>query len=143
MPNPAHTYRRAGSFGVTLVVTGPGGIANVSKPDYVTVSAPPEAPTAGFSADVLSGTAPLTVTFTAVTSGTVEHWLWSFGDGGMASTGPVVSHTYVTTGTFHVGLTVSNTHGSFVVSKPDYIAVTTEEGTSWFAYLPVVLRRSR
>ena len=140
-PNPTHTYASAGNFCVTLVVTGPGGIADVSKHGYITVNAPPGAPTATFSADVVSGTVPLTVTFTAITSGTVEHWLWNFGDGGTTFTGPVVSHTYVTSGTFDVSLTVSNTHGSFVVSKPGYVTVREKgEGPSYFVYLPLVMR---
>jgi len=139
---PTHTYMAMGTYGVTLTVSGPGGTSSVSRPDYVTVHARPEVLTATFSADVVSGTAPLEVTFTAVTSGTVEHWLWSFGDGATASTGPVVGHTYVASDTFGVELTVSNTHGSFVVSKPHYIAVRTEEEASGFVYLPVVLRMS-
>jgi PKD repeat protein len=142
-PHPTHTYRSAGSFGVTLVVTGPGGMASVSRPGYITANTPPGAPLATFSADVVSGTAPLTVTFTAVTTGTVEHWLWSFGDGGTASTGPAVDHTYVSSGTFDVGLIVSNTHGSFVASKPHYIAVSNEGQAPRFVYLPLVLRRGR
>jgi PKD repeat protein len=138
--NPTHTYHSAGSFGVILAVTGPGGMTNVSKPGYITVNAAPGAPTATFSADVVSGTAPLTVTFTAATSGTVEHWLWSFGNGDTAFTGPVVSHTYVTSDTFDVSLTVSNTHGSFIVSKPGYITVRTRDEESHAIYLPLVLR---
>jgi PKD repeat protein len=141
-PNPTHTYPHAGSFGVTLVVTGPGGTTDISKPGYISVNAAPGAPTATFSADVVSGTAPLTVTFTAVTSGTVEHWLWSFGDGDTAFTGPVVSHTYVTSDTFDVSLTVSNTHGSFIVSNPAYITVRTKDDDSHFIYLRLILRNA-
>ncbi|MBN1876514.1 MAG: PKD domain-containing protein [Anaerolineae bacterium] len=37
-PNPTHTYTGAGSFSVTLVVTGPGGTAQADKPGYITVS---------------------------------------------------------------------------------------------------------
>jgi len=140
--NPAHNYETAGTFGVTLVVTGPGGTAERSKPDYILVNAAPGAPTASFTADLVSGTAPLTVTFTAVTTGPVESWLWGFGDGEEATTGPVVSHTYVTSGTFDVGLTVTNSVGSFVVSKPGYVTVTSAEEESHAIYLPLVLRLS-
>jgi PKD repeat protein len=139
-PNPTHTYQSAGSFGVTLVVTGPGGTAQVVKPGYITVSPPPSAPTATFSASVVSGTAPLTVTFTAVTSGTVEYWHWTFGDGAEAFTGPVVQHTYVTPGVFNVSLTVSNTYGSYTINKPGYITVNPPPGTAHYVYLPLVLR---
>jgi PKD repeat protein len=89
---------------------------------------------------VVSGTAPLTVTFTAVTSGTVEYWHWTFGDGAEAFTGPVVQHTYVTPGAFNVSLTVSNTYGSYTINKPGYITVNPPPGTAHQVYLPLVLR---
>jgi len=100
---------------------------------------PPGAPTATFSADVVSGTVPLAVTFTAVTSGTVEGWHWSFGDSTVAFTGPVVQHTYQIPGVFDVNLTVSNTYGSYTVNKPGYITVSSSGG-GHRVYLPLVLR---
>ena len=141
--NPTHTYESGGTFDVTLMVTGPGGTAQATQPDYITVIAPPGVPTATFSADVVSGTAPLTVTFTAVTSGTVEGWHWTFGDGGEAFEGPEVIHTYVTSDTFDVSLTVSNTHGSYMASESDYITVNTKTTEAPFAiYLPLVVRKN-
>ena len=141
--NPTHTYESGGTFDVTLMVTGPGGTAQATKFDYITVSAPPGSPTATFSADVISGTVPLTVTFTAVTSGTVEGWHWTFGDGGEAFEGSEVIHTYVTSGTFDVSLTVSNTHGSYMASESDYITVNTKTTEAPFAiYLPLVVRKN-
>jgi hypothetical protein len=98
----------------------------------------PGAPTATFSADVTSGDVPLDVTFTAITSGTVEGWLWRFGDGGTAITGPVVSHTYVQAGTFDVSLVVSNTYGSYLVSEPDLIHVA----PVFKLYLPLMLKNN-
>jgi PKD repeat protein len=59
-PNPTHTYQSAGSFGVTLVVTGPGGTAQVVKPGYITVSPPPSAPpAAGHSPSRLPAAGPV------------------------------------------------------------------------------------
>ncbi len=56
-------------------------------------------PIAVMSANPLSGTAPLTVTFNGSGStdpdGSVTSWLWSFGDG-TSATGAVVTHTYTT-----------------------------------------------
>jgi uncharacterized repeat protein (TIGR01451 family) len=135
-PVVSHIYQSGGHFDVTLIVTGPGGIVEVSKPDYITVHVAPGAPTATFIADVTSGDVPLDVTFTAVTSGTVEGWLWHFGDGGTASTGPIVGHTYVRAGTFDVSLFVSNTYGSYLVSEPDLIHVA----PVFRLYLPLVLK---
>lgn len=122
-PNPTHTYQNAGRFGVTLETTGPEGLVTVNKPDYIIVNVPTGVPTATFSANLTNGTAPLMVTFTASVSGTVEHWQWDFGDGHLATTGPTVNHTYVTSGTFDVSLTVSNTYGSFSTNKLGYITV--------------------
>jgi PKD repeat protein len=145
--HPTHTYQSAGNFGVTLAITGPGGTVQTVKPDYITISSPPGAPTATFSADVVNGVAPLTVTFTAITSGTVEGWRWDFGDGGTAFTGPVVQHTYGDSSTFvadsifNVSLTVTNTYGSFTVNKPNYITVIADI-VSHSIYLPLVLRQS-
>jgi YVTN family beta-propeller protein len=135
LANPGHTYINAGSFGVHLVVTGPGGSASTYRDGYVQVDPAPGAPTADFSADVTHGPAPLEVTFTAVTTGTVDTWAWDFGDGSNAATGPVVSHTYTTLGAYSVVLQVSNSNGGFIVSKPSYISVHPD---STFAYLPIV-----
>src|SRR5262249_39101555 len=44
--NPSHTYAAAGTYTVSLTVTGPGGSSNNTKTGYVTVSAPP--PRAGY-----------------------------------------------------------------------------------------------
>lgn len=135
--NPTHAYTSVGSFGVTLVVTGPGGTALAVKSGYITVNLPLSVPTATFSADIRSGDVPLTVTFTAVTEGVVEGWLWDFGDGETATSGPVVSHTYQTPGVFDISLTVSNTSGSYTVNKPAYITVSSDGHR---IFLPLILR---
>ncbi|MCB0431380.1 MAG: T9SS type A sorting domain-containing protein [Flavobacteriales bacterium] len=50
-------------------------------------------------------------TFTAVVTNEVDNVLWDFGDGG-TSTNAVATHTYATSGTYTVKLTVSNQYGS-------------------------------
>ncbi len=137
LPHPHHVYSDAGTFDVTVVVTGPGGTATAFKPHYIHIAAPPGAPTATFSATPLSGTVPLTVTFTAAVSGTVEHWRWDFGDGHAAFTGPQVIHTYETAGAFDVSLTVSNTAGSYTVGRLGYIRA---QPPVHAVYLPLVLK---
>src|SRR4029453_17974613 len=49
--------------------------------NVLSVNIPAAAPTVDFTASPGSGTAPLTVTFAATTSGQVTSWLWNFGDG--------------------------------------------------------------
>jgi len=59
---------------------------------------------ANFTADVVSGAAPLAVTFTDTSTGTPNRWLWDFGDGHFSdSQNP--SHTYACSGTVTVKLT--------------------------------------
>jgi PKD repeat protein len=85
---------------------------------------PNQLPTAVMSANPLSGTAPLTVTFDGSAStdpdGSVTTWLWRFGDGSTA-TGAVVTHTYTTNGiTYYPSLTVADNRGgsSFITGSP-------------------------
>ncbi len=78
---------------------------------------------ADFKASPLSGTNPLTVDFTDLTTpDTPSSWLWQFGDGGNASV-PNPSHTYTTPGTYDVTLTVFD--GPFVFDMETKTALIT------------------
>ena len=81
------------------------------------------APVANFTANVTSGTAPLTVQFTDQSTGSPTSWLWDFGDGTTA-TGQNSSHTYSTAGTYNVNLTVTGPGGSDSEVKTGYIVVS-------------------
>ena len=84
------------------------------------------APTAAFTADVTSGTAPLTVQFTDQSTGDeITSWAWDFeNDGTVDSTDQSPSHIYDTAGTYTVNLTVTNAGGSDSEVKTDYITVS-------------------
>ncbi len=79
-------------------------------------------PVADFSGDPTSGTAPLTVDFTDLSSNNPTSWSWNFGDNG-TSTAPNPSHTYSTAGTYTVTLTATNAFGSDQEVKTNYITV--------------------
>ena len=79
--------------------------------------------TADFAASPTSGTAPLPVSFTDVSTGGPTSWSWNFGDGN-TSTQQNPTHTYSTAGTYSVSLTVSNATGSANANKTNYIVVT-------------------
>ncbi len=117
--NPTHTYNSAGTYTVSLTVTGPGGSDTETKVDYITVSEPP---VADFVGSPTSGNAPLTVNFTDQSTGNPTSWSWDFGDGN-TSTAQNPSHTYNAAGTYTVTLTVSNDCGSDQMVKVDYITV--------------------
>lgn len=109
IPNPTHTYTAAGSYAVTLTVTGPVGSDSETKTAYISVT--PGAPVASFTAVPTSGDAPLQVQFTDTSSGVVTGRTWVFGDGGFSNLA-APSHTYTAAGTYTVSLTVSGPGGS-------------------------------
>ena len=67
--NPAHVYQNAGSYTVSLTVSGPGGDDVETKTNYINVSDLP--PTADFTGNPISGFFPLLVDFTDQTSGLI------------------------------------------------------------------------
>ena len=121
--SPSHTYSAAGVYTVSLTATNASGSDPEVKNNYITVTAPPTAPTAQFSATPTSGQAPLPVQFTDASTGTPTSWAWNFGDGGTATT-QSPSHTYGTAGVYTVTLTATNASGSDPETKNDYITVT-------------------
>jgi 3-phytase len=90
---------------------------------------------ANFAANVNVGPAPLTVTFTNLSSGDIVTCLWDFGDGGSSSSCGNPSHTYTAEGKYDVSLAVSGPDGDDTLNRPDYIWVGEFES----AYLPVVV----
>ena len=115
--DPVHVYGTAGVYTVTLTATGPGG--SDVRADVITVHEVVEPPVADFTAQPVSGTAPLTVTFTNL-SQHASSYDWAFGDGGTsAETNPV--HVYGTAGVYTVTLTATGPGGSDV--RADVITV--------------------
>ena len=71
----------------------------------------PIGPVANFSGTPTLGTAPLEVSFTDSSTGDVESWAWSFGDGG-SSTNQNPTHIYDEFDTYTVSLEVTGPGGS-------------------------------
>ncbi len=124
--NPSHVYASVGTYSVNLTVTNAAGNSSLLRTDYITVSPAPEAPVAAFTADPLSGTAPLTVDFTSQSTGTLPRtYAWDFtnnGDNESSLQNP--SHVYSTPGTYSVKLSVTNAAGSNSTIRSNYITVT-------------------
>jgi PKD repeat protein len=106
--NPTHAYSKAGTYTVTLTVTGASGTVTCTQPGYITAYT---APKARLSAAPRSGDAPLVVNFRNESTGNVTSWLWNFGDGS-TSTGVNPTHTYNSPGTYRAELTVYGPGGS-------------------------------
>lgn len=84
-----------------------------------------QAPIASFDANPLSGTVPLTVTFTDASQGAITEWLWDYGDGTTSAISDTLhTHLYSTPGVYTVSLTVANSGLSNTLVVPHYITVT-------------------
>lgn len=126
--NPSHTYTVPGTYTVTLTAMNGPAKAIKTVTDLITVTGTAPAVVADFSADVMSGNAPLTVVFTNTTTG-ANTYSWDFGDGN-SSTEKSPTHTYESAGTFTVTLTASNATNNDEVTKTDYISTVTTGITS-------------
>jgi PKD repeat protein len=104
--NPSHTFATAASYTVVLTVTNSSGSKNVSR----TVTVVP-ALAASFTFSPASPAAGQAVQFTDTSTGGPTSWQWNFGDGG-TSTAQNPSHTYASSGSYTIVLTVRNTSGS-------------------------------
>lgn len=118
--NPIHTYSTAGSFTVTLQISGPGGNGEMEKADYITVYS--DILQADFAGNPTTGQAPLMVDFTDYSIGDIFTWDWDFGDGDTAGV-QNPSHEYTTPGSYTVSLTITGPAGSSTETKADYILI--------------------
>ena len=131
--NPGVTYQKPGIYNVNLTVTYNDG-SSLRIDHCINVTQPK--PVAAFTADPMTGGAPLIVGFSDTSSGSPDIWSWNFGDGN-TSTEQHPEHTYTKAGTYTVKLTASNGAGSNITSKniivnpvADFIANTTRGDAS-------------
>lgn len=68
-------------------------------------------PTASYTANVTSGTTPLTVSFTDTSINEPTAWSWNFSDGTSNSTLQNPTHTFSSAGTYNVSVNASNVAG--------------------------------
>jgi PKD repeat protein len=99
-----------------------GGSSCSGFSDEISATTAVEAPTAEFRISASSGIAPHQVSFTSTSTGAIDEYLWSFGDG-ITSTNPSPSHNYETAGVYSVSLRVSGPGGSSTELKTNAIQV--------------------
>ncbi len=91
----------------TQTVSVPSSLAEAITPD--------QAPVARFSTQVNGATVLFNATDSDSPVGTVASYAWNFGDGNtLVTSSPTTSHTYTTSGTFTVTLTVTNSQGTAI-----------------------------
>jgi PKD repeat protein len=128
-----HTFKKPGTYDVSLTVTNFAGNSTLKKSNYITVT-PPQAPIADFfspevyHADTYGGSVlTKTVSFVDNSTGSPTSWLWDFGDGN-TSTEQNPTHVYDVGGGYTVNLTVKNAVGSNTTSKYGYVLVGLGDG---------------
>lgn len=111
---PSHTFTVPSLYPVRLTVTDNDG-ATASSTLVVEVSAAPQNPVASFTRSPTSGNIPLVVSTNASASsdpdGTIETYLWDWGDGTATSTGVTAQHTYTEPGDYLITLRVTDNDG--------------------------------
>jgi|AntAceMinimDraft_9_1070365.scaffolds.fasta_scaffold40884_1 PKD repeat protein len=113
----SHTFSSTGSYSVKLtVIDNEGATDSVTK--TITVTDPivsNQSPTASFTANPTSGVAPLGVSFNASSSsdsdGSIISYAWDFKDGNTGN-GQTINHTFSSTGSYSVKLTVTDDKGA-------------------------------
>lgn len=90
-----------------------------------------QAPVADFTANVVSGCSPLSVSFTDKSTGSPRSWNWDFGNGQLSNVqNPSMSFAV---GTYTVTLVVRNANGIDQVTKTGYITVNPSPTVSFKA----------
>jgi PKD repeat protein len=103
--------------------------------DY-TIPLGASAPSAIFSGSPTNGTAPLLVTFTDTSTGSITNRFWDFGGGATTNvTTNGVSHTY-SAGTYSVKLIVTGLGGASTNTQSNYITVTPPPPVALFTGSP-------
>ncbi|MEE8572697.1 MAG: PKD domain-containing protein, partial [Gemmatimonadota bacterium] len=126
--SPSHTYLAAGSYDVRLTATNGLGTDSQLKTGFIVATAPVP-PSADFEAVPTSGSAPLDVSFSDLSTGSPTSWLWNFGDG-FSSSAQHPSHTYDTPGLYSVTLTVTNAVSSDSITRSNLIDVAPPAATT-------------
>jgi len=120
-----------GSHDITVRVQDNMGGETLQSYTLTVLDVPEPPPVPDFVANVTSGFAPLSVTFTDQSTGEIISREWDFGDQAK-STQISPMHTYLAAGTYTVSLTATGPGGTVTETKTDYIAVSQKPLTAWF-----------
>lgn len=120
-----HIYVASGIYPAVMSYNTDVNIINPIVTNFtITVTAPP-APVANFSGTPLSGTAPLSVAFTDLSTNGPTSWAWDFQNNGSTdSTLQNPTFIYTSAGVYTVKLTATNETGSDPEIKTNYVTVS-------------------
>lgn len=107
LENPNHTYSNPGTYSVTLIVGSPHGCYDTTM-NVITVNLQPSV-VFNFNNDCQF--APVSFTENSnIQQGVINQWNWTFGDGS-SSANQNPTHSYASSGTYTVGLTITSNFG--------------------------------
>ena len=139
--NPSHAYLATGTYAVTLTATNAGGSDIETKTGYITVTDTP--PVASFTGAPLSGTAPLSVTFTDTSANSPTAWNWSFRNitpgNGTAVSFSTLQNPVLTfgVGNFSIALNASNAGGFNTSTQVTFVNVSRFSPYSYYRVISV------
>lgn len=105
LQNPTYIYQAPGSYPASLTVTNINGCDSTITINVIVNNIP----VANFDYDTVCWGSP--TTFTDISTGSVNSWNWSFGDGNTSATGPVVTHVYANPGSYLASMEVDGGAG--------------------------------
>ena len=132
--NPKHIYESPGKFNATLTVIDDDGASSIDYTSVYVTYEGPQKPVATFSSG-LNIVAAKSTTFDASAStdsdGTIIKYDWNFGDGSIG-TGQSVSHTYTSSGSYVVTLTLTDNSGETAVTSQTITVQKAQDNTPGF-----------
>ncbi len=131
--NPKYTFAAAGTYEVTLKVTGLGGSISVSK--NVVVSAATATPNADFSFSPATPTEGQEVTFTNASTNATSYQ-WSSDPAGFSSTDANPKYTFATAGSYEITLVATGAGGTDEISKTVVISAAAAAPNADFSFSP-------
>jgi PKD repeat protein len=112
---------------LTLTVTSYNRVPYVTRIPVLV-----DTPDADFSGTPTEGDAPLRVEFTDLSTGDIDTWIWSFGDGDSAFV-PNPIHIFYEDGEYDISLRVSGPMGEDSEVKTSYIRVSAPGDSAWMS----------
>lgn len=103
--NPTYIYQAPGVYPATLTVTNIYGCDSTIGINVVVNNIP----VAEFTYDTVCWGSP--TTFTDISNGTVNSWVWDYGDGTFDSIGPIVTHIYPAPGSYLASMEADGGNG--------------------------------
>lgn len=114
---PYHVFVSSGNYTVSLT-TSAGSCSHTASSGLVVAPGPQ----AGFSTNLVSGCAPLSIVFSNTTIGSATY-SWDFGDGSPMSLQTSPTHVYSSPGTYSITMIAAAGSCSDTILRPAYIQV--------------------